>query len=120
MTIKGSCYCGATRFELDRAPESVTACTCSYCSRTGALWAYFTPDEVRITSTSDAIFSPRVNQHHFCPVCGIPTYGVSPTWDLATHEPDFAHPRIGLNARLLEDFDLAGVEHKIIDGRNLW
>jgi hypothetical protein len=27
---------------------------------------------------------------------------------------------VAINARLLEDFDLDTVEHKTIDGRNLW
>jgi hypothetical protein len=121
MTIKGKCYCGATEFELDAAPESVTACTCSYCSKTGALWAYFTPEQVRFTRLEhDALFAPRANRHHFCSVCGMTTHTESPTWDLATKAADFSRMRISVNARLLEAFDLAGVEHKTIDGRNLW
>jgi hypothetical protein len=48
------------------------------------------------------------------------THTESPTWDLATKAADFSRMRISVNARLLEDFDLAGVEHKTIDGRNLW
>ena len=39
MTIVGKCHCGATQFEIEAAPESVTSCTCSFCSKTGALWA---------------------------------------------------------------------------------
>ena len=79
MTIKGSCHCGATRFEIEAAPASVTACTCSFCAKTGALWAYYIPGEVRFAVGSDAVYAPNVNRHHFCPVCGIPTFGESPT-----------------------------------------
>jgi hypothetical protein len=39
MTIKGSCHCGNTQFEVSEAPHSVTRCTCSLCSKRGALWA---------------------------------------------------------------------------------
>lgn len=121
MSLTGKCYCGATTFELDAAPDSVTACNCSHCDKTGALWAYFSADQVRFVQTGDeATFTPRVNRHHFCGVCGMTTYTESPTWDLVTHEPDFSRMRIAINARLLEDFDLSTVEHKSIDGLNLW
>ncbi len=40
MTIKGSFNCEGTQFELTEAPASVTRCTCSFCSKRGALWAY--------------------------------------------------------------------------------
>jgi hypothetical protein len=121
MTLKGKCYCGATEFEIDAAPASVTACTCTFCAKSGALWAYYTPDKVRfIRLEADGQFSPRLNKHHFCTVCGMPTFGESPSWDLATKTPDFSRMTLGLNARLLEDFDLATVEHRTLDGRNLW
>ncbi len=29
MSVKGSCHCGATQFEVEAAPEEVTQCTCS-------------------------------------------------------------------------------------------
>jgi len=121
MTIKGKCYCGATSFEIDALPESVTACTCSFCSRTGALWAYYAPGEVRFTRLEhDGLFAPNLNRHHFCTVCGITTFGESPTWDLETRQPDLTHMKLAINARLLDDIDLAAIRHETIDGRNLW
>ena len=121
MTIVGKCHCGATQFEIEAAPESVTSCTCSFCSKTGALWAYFTPAEVKFTRLEhDTLYAPVMNRHHFCSVCGMTTFGESPSWDLATRQPDFNKPQVAINARLLEDFDLSTVEHKTIDGKNLW
>jgi hypothetical protein len=121
MTIKGKCYCGATSFEIDALPESVTACTCSFCSRTGALWAYYAPDEVRFTRLEhDGLFAPNLNRHHFCTVCGMTTFGESPNWDLETRQPDLTHMKVAINARLLDDIDLAAIRHETIDGRNLW
>lgn len=43
MTVKGSCHCGRTQFEVSEAPTDVTRCTCSFCSKRGALWAYYKP-----------------------------------------------------------------------------
>ncbi len=40
MTIKGSCHCRKTNFEINgEIPEELTRCTCSFCSKRGALYA---------------------------------------------------------------------------------
>jgi hypothetical protein len=57
-------------------------------------------------------------QHHHCAICGCGTYTESPSW--VEGQPDFANPRISINARLLDDFDLDAVPVEVIDGRNLW
>ena len=122
MSITGSCHCGRTRFEVDAAPARVTRCTCTLCSKRGALWAYYTPQQFRLTSPGGegAIYRWRTEtvRHHFCPVCGCGTYSVSPDWSNGT--PDFDHPKVGVNARLFDDFDLDAVPVDVIDGRNLW
>ena len=55
MTIKGSCHCGATQFEVSEAPASVTHCTCSFCSKRGALHAYYTPGQFKLTTARDRV-----------------------------------------------------------------
>ena len=120
MTIKGRCHCGATQFEIAAVPSSVTACTCTFCAKTGALWAYYSPGDVRFTAnTPDGLYAPNLNRHHFCPVCGCTTFGESPTWSL-DGTADFSRPRLAINARLLDDVDLAAIRLETIDGRNLW
>lgn len=121
MPVTGSCHCGATRFEVDSPPETVTACTCSICSKRGALWAYYSPRQVRFTSDeakSTYQWQTRMVKLNFCSVCGCTTYNESP--DFSTGEPDFEHPRIAVNARLFDDFDLETVPVEKIDGKNLW
>ena len=49
MAIKGSCHCKGTEFEVSRAPENVTRCTCSSPKR-GSLWAYYTPSQFTLTT----------------------------------------------------------------------
>jgi len=44
-------------------------------------------------------------------------FGV-PDW--STGKPDFDNPKIGVNSRLFDDFDLDAVPVTIIDGKNLW
>jgi hypothetical protein len=122
MTIKGSCHCGNTRFEVSEAPASVTRCTCSLCSKRGALWGYYTPAQFRLTTRIENVatyqWQSRTVKHHFCANCGCSTYSESPDWSTGT--PDFDNPRIGVNSRLLDDFDLDAVPVAVIDGKNLW
>ena len=122
MTVKGSCHCGETQFEVDEAPASLTRCTCSFCAKRGVLWGYYKPAQFRLTTspTKDATYRWRTktSQHHFCANCGCGTYSQSPDW--STGKADFDHPKIGINARLLDDFDLDAVPVEVIDGKNLW
>ena len=122
MAIKGTCHCKATAFEVTVAPENVTQCTCSFCSKRGALWAYYTPDqfslETPIKNVATYRWGSKTIKHHFCPVCGCGTFTETPDW--STGEPNFDNPKISVNARLFDDFDLDQVEVVVIDGRNLW
>ena len=54
MAVTGSCHCGAVRIEVPRAPAWVASCNCSICRRTGALMAYYRPDEVRVEGETAA------------------------------------------------------------------
>ena len=122
MVVKGSCHCKATQFEVNQAPDSVTQCTCSFCSKRGALHAYYTPDQFKLRTARDRVSTYQWRSftvlHHHCAICGCPTYSESP--DFSTGKPDFDHPRIGVNARLFDDFDLAAVPINVIDGKHLW
>ena len=84
MTVHGSCHCGKTKFELTHPPAETTACTCSYCAKSGALWAYYPPEAFRLlTAEGDRglyLWNSRMVEHYFCPGCGMTTYGVSPVF----------------------------------------
>jgi hypothetical protein len=109
MSIKGSCHCGGTQFELTEAPASVTRCTCSFCWKRGVLWAYYKPVQFRLTSSREQVgtyqWRTKTVQHHFCQTCGCGTYSESPDWSRG--KPDLQNPK---NA----------VPVTIIDGKNLW
>ena len=122
MPLKGRCHCGATQFEVTEAPTGVTSCNCSICSKRGALHAYYTPAQFKLTTARDRVSTYQWNtyvvQHHHCGVCGCPTYGESPSFE--TGKADFDNPRIGVNARLFEDFDLSAVPVIYLDGKRGW
>ena len=123
MTITARCHCGRTVMEADgELPSQLTRCTCSLCSKRGHLFAYFAPDQFRVSrADSDRVYrwNTKLVANHFCSACGCDTYTDSPaferngSWDGQTH-------RIGLNARLIDDFEAADWPVTVIDGKNLW
>ena len=96
---------------MARAPDHVGSCNCSICRRTGGLWAYYRPDEVRIDSEEGAtgryIWGDKCLALHHCRTCGCITH-----WENLMPEGD----RMGINTRMLEGFDPASVEVRLIDG----
>lgn len=122
MTAKGSCHCGATQFEVPTAPESVTRCTCSFCAKRGALWAYYPAAEFRLLTARDRVSTYQWRsytvQHHHCAICGCGTYTETPDW--VDGKPDFSRLKVSINARLLDNLDLDAVPVQVIDGKNLW
>jgi hypothetical protein len=124
MTIHGRCHCGDIRFAFDgELPDKLTRCTCSFCAKRGALLAYCPPEAFRVEAAAGSDGTYRWNTklvaHHFCSRCGIGVYSDSPAfeqdgrWDGTTR-------RIGINARLIDDFDAASAPVLVIDGKNLW
>ena len=122
--IVGSCHCGNTTFEIEgELPATLTRCTCSLCSKRGALWAYYQPDQFKVTTpaSNDAIYrwNTQLVAHHFCPVCGCTTFSDSPDFQPDGSWDDSSR-RIGVNTRLFDDFDAAEMPVVVIDGKNLW
>jgi hypothetical protein len=124
MPITGSCHCGATAFEIEgEIPEKLTRCTCSFCAKRGALYAYFTPDQFRLTTSPANLATYRWRSklvaHHSCPTCGVATFSDSPAFELGG-KWDGKTRKVGVNARLFDDFDAATADATVIDGKNLW
>lgn len=124
MAITGSCHCGKTRFRIAiDLPKSLTRCTCSFCAKRGALYAYCRPDEFTLLTPDANVATYRWNTklvaHNFCATCGIPTFSDSPDFQM-DGSWDGKSRRIGVNARLLDDFDAAAAPVTVIDGKNLW
>jgi hypothetical protein len=92
--IVGSCHCGAVQIRMASMPTELNDCQCEHCQKRGALWAYYSPDQVEITGpTSIYICNDRVLEFHFCPTCGMTTH-----WWPVDAKRD---PWMGVNARIL-------------------
>lgn len=78
--MKGSCHCGAVRFEVDLSDGIATArrCDCSLCARRGAVAVSAPLEGIRYTHGEDKLtlyqFGTRTAEHYFCSVCGIYTH----------------------------------------------
>ena len=131
MTIVATCHCGDAKVSIPHAPETAKSCNCSFCARTGAVWAYFSPDEVEIQAQGVRTYSASggMNGHNFCGRCGMHVWGESPDWasvyDMdGKPKPGFeagAMPTariVGINLRLVDDLDWSKIEVEMLDGRN--
>lgn len=112
-TFKGSCHCGAVRFEADLGAGPVNACNCSMCGRAGTLLTFTPASSFRLLSGADNLtsyfFNKHVIDHVFCKTCGIKSFARGKT-------PD-GHDIVAVNARCLDGVDVATLEVKHIDGR---
>ena len=115
MKYAGSCHCGRVAFELETdAPiDAAMDCNCSLCRRRGSLLAFFPRDTLTLaTPEADMAtytFHRHVIQHHFCPTCGIATFGEA-------IDPRTGTPMAAVNVRCLPDVDLGALKVTMFDG----
>jgi len=111
-TYRGTCHCGAVRFEVDGTIDRVVDCNCSICRRKGYLHWIVPQSAFRLLAGEDRIttyrFGTGVAQHRFCATCGVAGFYVPRS------HPD----RVDVNVRCLDDVDLAALRVEPFDGRN--
>jgi hypothetical protein len=108
--IEATCHCGAVRVEVPRPPQEVEVkeCNCSICRRTGAVLAYYSPKDVRVSgATHIYMWGDRDIEFHRCTVCGNFTH-----WAPA----DQTYDRMGVNVRLMSPELLADLRIQEFDG----
>lgn len=107
-----SCHCARIQLEVTADLSEVVECNCSICSRSGFLHWYVAPEQVRRLTErqrlSTYVWRCATGGQHFCPTCGIAVIRTS------TEYP----PPVSINARCLEDADLAGLKIRSFDGKH--
>jgi hypothetical protein len=115
--IKLSCLCGAVRVETAKRPDFVHECNCALCTKTGARWGYFQPSEVTVVGETHGYSrqdkSDTAADVRFCPTCGSTTH-FTLTESVAAR---LGNVMLGVNLRLADESDLAGIELRYPDGR---
>ena len=114
-TQQGSCHCGRIAFEVEGQPESVLACNCSMCQRKGSLLWFVARDKLRLLTPDDNastyLFNKHKIRHRFCATCGIHPYGEA--------QDSKGNAMAAINARCLEEVDLAALPVTQFDGRSM-
>jgi hypothetical protein len=114
-TYRGSCHCGAVRFEADiDLTQPTYRCNCSICSRNRFWAAVVKPPAFRLLEGKSAVqqylFNSRKNEHYFCRTCGVRAYGLGNQGEV-----------VGINIGCLEDAtpeELAAAPIRYCDGKH--
>ena len=113
VTHKGSCHCGAVRYEVDAPADiEVDECNCSICSRSGYLHLIVPKSRFRLIqgegNLSTYTFDTHEAKHLFCKTCGIKSFYIPRS-----------HPEgISVNARCLENDTVNSIQITPFDGRH--
>jgi hypothetical protein len=114
-TYAGGCHCGAVRFQVTAALDSVVSCNCSICSKTATLLAFAPGDAFRLERGEDALadyqFGKKRIHHVFCSRCGVRSFSRGTA-------PD-GREMVAVNVRCLEGVDAAAIPVRPFDGRSL-
>jgi len=114
-TYQGGCHCGRVRYQATAELKQVIECNCSICAKRGALWAFVLAPQFKLLKGKDVLvdyqFGKKQLHHLFCPSCGIGSFSQG-------RAPD-GNDTFAINARCLDDVDVAALERKAFDGRNL-
>ncbi len=116
--IDGHCHCGRVGWTLHTEPEPdwLTRCNCSYCRRSGALWAYAPADAVTLNyepeDTIRYIRGDATLAFIACARCGGTTHWES--LDPANR------PRMAVNMLMAEPDAAEGRRIRLFDGADTW
>ena len=112
------CLCGGVTIETETKPDFVHDCNCSLCTKSGALWGYFSPDQVDIAGVTKgfkrADKNPASVEVFSCLNCGATTHFAFSD-EIVVERTSMM---VGVNVRLADPADLAGVEVRFPDGRS--
>jgi len=108
--LKGSCHCGAVRFELRGEISELTTCDCSLCVKKNAVMAKVHESALTVTAGEELLslyqWNTRRAKHYFCSRCGIYTF----------HRKRAAPDHYGVNVFCLDGFDAASIPVRATEG----
>lgn len=110
---RGSCHCGAVRFEVPVDATAGTRCNCSVCQKTNVTSARATPHTLTVTVGREELGGYKTGQatRHFCKRCGVHLWGDGYVEEIGG---DF----LSVNLNALDDIEHAAVKVGYFDGRH--
>jgi hypothetical protein len=116
MMLKTKCHCDNIKIQANSFPSSVTACNCSICRRTAALWAYYDATDIKVENITYPISTYRWGSErvtlHSCSNCGNVMYH--------SCMDKGGILRVGVNARMAEPELSTNTPIRILDGADTW
>ena len=109
--IEATCHCGNIAITASQLLESVTSCNCSMCYRIGALWAYYSSDQVVIKHKSNSgvyQWGNNLRKYHSCSLCGCTTH--------YSQTRDYGTTKIAINTRMANPELFKAVNVRYFDG----
>ncbi len=114
-THKGSCHCGAVKYETKGDFNESMRCNCSHCQRKGFLLAFVPETDFTLLSGQDNLTTYHFNKHHidhvFCKTCGVQSF--------ARGHDGNGNYMVMINLNCLEDFDITELKVNEYDGRSI-
>jgi hypothetical protein len=115
--LKLHCLGGQIRIQTLKRPDFINECNCTLCGKTGACWAYFQPSDIVIEGTTKGYSrgdkEDPAAEVQFCANCGSTTHFIL----TASAISKFGNVQLGVNMRLADEKDLAGIELRYPNGR---
>ncbi|MBI1339249.1 aldehyde-activating protein [bacterium] len=116
--MTSACCCGAVSVTIAAKPDFIHDCNCSLCRKSGGAWGYFPSASVRTRGVTRSFAradrtTPGVEVHS-CVVCSATTH-----WTLTARFKALnpTADQVGVNMRLFDPDELAGVEVRFPDGK---
>lgn len=110
QTYRGSCHCGAIRFEIDTDFTEFTKCDCSLCRKKNAVMTKVHEKQFRLIAGEAFLatyqWNTMIARHHFCSKCGIYTF----------HRKRAQPDHYGINVYCLDGVDLSAIPVVAVDG----
>lgn len=110
---RGSCHCGAVRFEIETDFPELTTCDCSICRRKNALMVKVHESKFSLLAGEGALTEYRFHsgtaRHFFCRTCGIYPF----------HRKRITPDYLGINVFCLEGFDPGGIPVRQTVGKDM-
>ena len=112
--IAATCHCGAVKVSIQAKPDYINMCDCSLCRKVGGAWGYFDPASVTVEGETATYrrgdYAEPAVEVRFCQKCGSTTH-----WVLTENQ---SGERMGVNMRLFQPEEIAGIEARTLDGHN--
>ncbi len=115
-TFRGSCHCGAVRFEVEADPASgANRCNCSVCTKLGALGCIVKPEAFQLLSDEAALgvyeWGAKISKRYFCKSCGTHCFGRG-------HLAEVGGDYVSFSYNAVDDFEIGQLKVVYWDGRN--